>query len=453
MSLKEEKKVIVKFNKPIIEQSINNSSNISRISGFMQPEYLLKIVKEVGLEANPRYSHENKITKDIMDTLKNTPDLFPFKSKGILIGTSGCKELERERYELKFSDTKIEGILDGGHNIFAIIKFLFDEYLDGIADKSKKWLDDMDQIFYNNYNSLLEEIIKDKSLESKRVNFLVPVEIIKPKKLDDINSDFCDILIDICSARNNNAQLKEETKDHKSGIYDFIKNEVLEEDISKKIIWTTNGEGEIPSTEIIALSWIVLKNFDEDIDFPLNKIYSSKGECIKKFSELIQKTDSNGVMVYSKKNPKNSKIEISSESLKSALMLLKDIPYIYDYLQKQFPIAYNNNGGSFGRITSVKQQSKSKREFLTKFYQSKCEYNFPEGFLIPVLCGLNSLVNINEKKIYSWKKDPRLFFEQNLSKLLASYKGMMDAFHYDPQAIGKNIATYNLINDLVKSYI
>ncbi len=72
------------------------------------------------LEANPRTAKVGQITSDIRESIETTPDLFPFKTKGILVASANCKELERRRYHMTFENPAIEGILDGGHNTLAI---------------------------------------------------------------------------------------------------------------------------------------------------------------------------------------------------------------------------------------------------------------------------------------------------------------------------------------------
>src|SRR3546814_8421165 len=72
------------------------------------------------LEANPRAAKIGSVTNAIVESLEETPELFPFKSKGILIGTSSYEALQRNRFELTFDNPESEGILDGGHNMLAI---------------------------------------------------------------------------------------------------------------------------------------------------------------------------------------------------------------------------------------------------------------------------------------------------------------------------------------------
>ena len=63
-------------------------------------------------------------------------------SKGILVSSSACEALERSRFRLSFENNGYAqpGILDGGHNTFAIAKYLLSHVLDEIdIRKIKDW--------------------------------------------------------------------------------------------------------------------------------------------------------------------------------------------------------------------------------------------------------------------------------------------------------------------------
>ena len=70
---------------------------------------------------------------------------MPFKSKGILVAASKCDQLERNRFSLNFDNQQIEGVLDGGHNLLAIGRFLLWQVLDRKDEaefkRRKKWLE------------------------------------------------------------------------------------------------------------------------------------------------------------------------------------------------------------------------------------------------------------------------------------------------------------------------
>lgn len=450
MTTKREK-MIVRFVKPVIEQTHENVP-IARVCGFMAPEHLLRIVRIAGLEANPRYARQSRITKDIRATIDETPELLSFKSKGILIGCSHCKELDRNRYELSFEDHPAEGVLDGGHNIFALIQHLLCQILDEReVERKKSWKtengDGLENLFFQHYEDILTYINKNED----SIRFFMSVEIIKPKDDEEDVGTFREHLIDICEARNNNAQLREETLANQEGVYDYLK-QVLPKDIGDQVSWKTNDDKRISSRDITALAWIVLSEFEKPkgfSDLQITKVYNSKAECVHRFAELLTHKS------LSRKDAKTNRVVLTDRSLKSVLGLIKDIPRLYDEIYKAFPYAYNTAGGSFGRIGCVSQKNgktKSKTRFKTKFYQEEVDYNYPDGFIIPIVCGARALIRRNDRGEYSWATDPVAFFRSHLSELVPLYKGFIETAGWDPQRVGKNSSSYSINYHFVKMY-
>src|SRR3546814_2395511 len=68
--------------------SENSIAGIKRYTGFVRGRDLYALFDHVSLEANPRAAKIGSVTNAIVESLEETPELFPFKSKGILIGTS-----------------------------------------------------------------------------------------------------------------------------------------------------------------------------------------------------------------------------------------------------------------------------------------------------------------------------------------------------------------------------
>jgi len=205
------------------EERLSNVSNensiagIKRYTGFVRGRDLYGLFDHVSLEANPRAAKVGSVTHAIIASLDETPDLFPFKSKGILIGTAGYEALQRNRFELNIEDPASEGILDGGHNMLAIGLHM----LSAVADErelSRISLWDEMKDLWEKYRSDLEEV---KDL----FEFLVPVELLVPSDPTDDRAvqKFEMSVLDICAARNNNAQLTQETKSNKLGFYNEIR--------------------------------------------------------------------------------------------------------------------------------------------------------------------------------------------------------------------------------------
>ena len=179
---------------------------IKRIIGFTRPKALLSLLDDASLDANPRSAKANAVTTDILESLREDPKNFQFKTRGILLGTSDYTALERHRFKLKFNDPAYEGLLDGGHNMLAIATFMLSHVMDERLIKKLRLWEDMKQA----WSAHRDEV----ATLCDQFEFKVPVELLVPSNLEDakVVSDFQLALIDICAARNNNAQLTVEAE-------------------------------------------------------------------------------------------------------------------------------------------------------------------------------------------------------------------------------------------------
>lgn len=82
------------------------------------------------LLAKQRAGHES-----IQDSIECGPELFPFKTKGILLASSRYENLDRDRVRIHFDSRNIEGILDGGHNTLVIGLLILKRALDFTGGK------------------------------------------------------------------------------------------------------------------------------------------------------------------------------------------------------------------------------------------------------------------------------------------------------------------------------
>jgi hypothetical protein len=116
---------------------------VRRLVGFVRARNMLQLFDAADLEANPRSAEAGSVTADIIESIKDRPETFPFKTKGILVGAASYKPLQRNRYELHFENTKIEGVLDGGHNMLAIGSYILSKALgdEKLLKRIKLWPD------------------------------------------------------------------------------------------------------------------------------------------------------------------------------------------------------------------------------------------------------------------------------------------------------------------------
>lgn len=73
---------------------------VTRLVGFVRARNLLTLIDAATLEANPRTAKVGQITSDIRESIERTPELFPFKTKGILVASANCQALERRRHKM-----------------------------------------------------------------------------------------------------------------------------------------------------------------------------------------------------------------------------------------------------------------------------------------------------------------------------------------------------------------
>lgn len=417
-------------------------SSIKRIVGFAQAKSLLPLFDAADLDANPRSAKWGQVTAAIVESIQNDPDIFPFKTKGILVGTADYEALQRQRFDLRFSDPATEGILDGGHNMLAIGTHILASAVDDerLLKRIKTW-DDFKITWTENRESI--EAIKDD------LTFLVPVELLVPADLEDeaVVAEFRSELLEICSARNNNAELTEETKANQRGFYEAIKA-ALPRDVADRIEWKSNiAGGDVKVRDIIALSWIPLSLLDKlPVKAPApQNIYRNKGECAKLFNQLM------GNETISRRALDGPTYTLQDRAVQSAIKILGDLPTLYDKIYAEFPDAYNKAGGHFGRIGIVRMYDPTKRKdknrkYLrtqpqTHFTEETVEYSYPDGLIMPLVWGLKALMDVKNGEVV-WKTDPSAFLKRHLKDIAQNYKLVLEMSRFDPQKLGKNEASY-----------
>lgn len=430
--------------------SVNSIAGIKRYTGFVRGRDLYALFDHVSLEANPRAAKKGNVTAAILESLEDTPELFPFKSKGILIGTSGYEALQRNRFELNFENPESEGVLDGGHNMLAIGIHM----LSAVADERELaritlW-EDMKEL-WDEHRKELEEV-------KERFDFLVPVELLVPSDPDDVRAvqQFEMSVLDICAARNNNAQLTQETKSNKLGFYTEIR-ERLDPAIAARVEWKSNewesSEARpIKVRDLLALAWIPLNRANEakllplDISVTPQNIYRNKGECSKQFDKLMLDP---GVS-----EPRDGPThELTNTTVGSCFDILAVLPKLYDKLYADFPEAYNSNNYRFGSSTIVKLYDPARRETAkdksayvatqptTHYLNKPVNYRYPDGLIMPLVYGLKGLLEIDGDRVV-WATDPVKFLDLYLHDIAGAYRLVLDMARFDPQKLAKNQASH-----------
>lgn len=421
---------------------------VRRLVGFVRAKYMLQLFDAANLEANPRSAKAGSVTADIIESIKDSPETFPFKTKGILVGASRYKPLQRNRYELHFENTRIEGVLDGGHNMLAVGSLILERALGDEKEfkklKVKLW-PDLKSAWEEHRDAI--EVLRKAEQEDNAdglLDFLVPIEVLVPSSLDDdeIVAAFNSSLLDICAARNNNVELTLETRANKKGFYEHLRKN-LPPMIADRIEWKTNDGGEIKVRDVIALAWIPLSLIDlsVNIKIPPQNIYRNKGGCVQEFDRLMSDES------VSRETDDDYTHELHNSAVQSALVIAGQIPALYDKIYRDFPYAYNDNDGKFGRINVVKLAKDMRTKPTSHFLEEEVEYNYPDGLIVPLVYGLKALMAVDRKGHVRWKEDPAKFLDDCLGSIVKKYRVVLDAYRFDPQKIGKNEGSYELVVD------
>ena len=438
------KSLIIKIN----QCSEQVSGPVKKLQGLLPPKSMVQLLDIDDLAANPRSAKKGSVTADIEDSLKY-PELFPAKTKGILLASSNYKTLDRDRYQLIFVDSDSEGILDGGHNALAVGRHILREC--GLSDRELNKVKDWEgfKAAWNSQRETINEIVDV-------LDFQMPIEIQVPADMtdDDVLDTFRSSLLEIGAARNNNVQLSEETKANKKGFYELYKKH-LPTSLVESVEWKTNDGGRIKARDIIALSWVVLSKLElpDNIRVSPNQIYRNKGVCVAAFNKLVENEQ------VSSPTESGYAVEIHNEAVQSALRVTGKLPQLYDLIFKEMPSAYNRAGGSFGKINAVKlydpeKAGEKKPRYLrvqptTPFFQIPCEYTCPDGFIVPLLFGFRSLLDVDKNGLLSWKVDPEKFVNNYLVEIIKSYRLVIEMAQFDPQKIGKNISAYEFAESAI----
>jgi len=414
---------------------------ITRVTGYIKGRQLVQLFQAEILDANPRKPKANRVTAEIIETLKTTPELFQFKSKGLLIGTASSTALDRNRFALEFERGN-EGILDGGHNMLSIGIYILELGTgEDWSRKVKNW-EDLMSAWFDNLDSISE--LNDE------LDFYVSAELLVPaNSKEETLEEFRIALIDICAARNNNAQLSQEAKANQKGFYDEMRTrfEAKHPELSKRVEWKLNewesdDRTPVRVRDLVALSWIPLSLLDEkdclssQEAFDLNPtlLYSSKAKLSEQFDALMTLDD---IAVQRK----SGKYELHNTSVGTAFEILTDMPSLVDWIYTEFPSAYNRAGGKFGGITSVKKPKKG--TVPTPYFQKPAKFKVPDGFIAPLVYGLSSLMEVKGCKV-KWATDPITFLKKHFDEIVEGYSVVITMAGYDPQKVGKDKGSYLL---------
>lgn len=451
---------ILKFDDVSVQPSAADDAAVKRAIGFVSIKNLIPLLNSSSLAPNPRSAKRNSTIEGILGSLEDTPLLFRYKSKGLLISSHNVRSLERNRFRLNFTKEFVDGVLDGGHNLFAIAIFLLEQATEPGKFKHIKNWDQLDNVWAE-YKDIVEasEIIDE---------IQVAVELLFPTAEDeDTLDEFDQAAFDISQARNANTAVKTEAFQNKLGFYEVLKEE-LPDELSSRVEWKPGvieqaGEKPISVRDIVALAWVPLNVANEAKLLPINisvlpqNIYRNKGECSDKFNTLMM----NDEVTKPIGGKAGQARRLIHPSVASCLTVASDFPRLVDLIYERFPRLYNAGGYRFGRrnvvryydpgkVKSLKAEGKDVSGYtsikpVTPYFRrtsADMKYKYPEALIIPFVTGLSALMEIKGGKVIWISDDIDDVVLSKLEKAAPLFDGQLDAYDWDPQRLAKSPSSH-----------
>jgi hypothetical protein len=450
---------VLKFTHVSVQPS-GDASSIRRAVGFVNIGQLLPIFDSKALAPNPRSAKRNAIIEGILGTMNDSPELLRFKSKGLLISSHRVEELQRNRFRVTFEKEFVDGVLDGGHNLFAIGLFVLSQVLgEREVARIKTW-EQLDHVWAENRKEI-------EGLEFDPED-LVSVELLYPGSTSEADQEAFDrAAFDISQARNANTEVKTEAFQNKLGFYDVLKD-ALPVELSHRVEWKPGVVEQpeakpIPVRDIVALAWIPLNFANEhkllpmDISVLPQNIYRNKGECSEKFKTLMAHND----VTEPIGGQAGQTRELKHPTVESCLLITGDLPRLYDLIYEKFPRFYNDGTHRFGRRSVVKMYDPEKLKELkaegkdasgytgirplTPFFQRSSKdmrWKYPDALIIPFVTALSALMKIEGDEVVWATNDIDKAVMEKLEKAAPLFDGQLDAYDWDPQRLAKSPSSH-----------
>lgn len=413
-----------------ISSATIKSGLFAQTSSYLPLSSFARLLASIDITPNPREPKKNPVVNGILTSLQTTPELYSVLSKGVVVV---CESLAVSDTMLTICLDEFEtstpcGILDGGHNCYALAKYTLE--LAGISTKKHKSWNELKALFNTNVDQIVSMIDTFGSNVNVPVCFLYA-----DNKYDPMFSTalWKTQFLSVSCARNTASAVSDSALAYQQGVLDLLKD-ALPDDLD--VEWKTNDGGKIKAQNIAVLTLIPLK-LVEPKAINLVSLYSSKKSAFDKFKAIVE---SSGV------TDDDGSFTIHNETIASAFDIVPKLIEVFEFLEINFPALYNyHNNARFGGLGDVKKRCG--KSASTSFRGIGLDLAVSDGFLLPILCALHTLMEIKDGRI-CWKVEPISWIETHAAFLFVEiYKGMSNARNKnDPQKVGKDAAYYELMS-------
>lgn len=233
-----------------------------------------------------------------------------------------------------------------------------------------------------------------------------------------------DIIEPLAAARNTSVQVDDKSLAELSNKFAPIKDAIGGMPFYNRIAFKQNQQlapkiKMIDAREIVAILTMFNRDVYSETEHP-TQTYSSKAKILSAYLE----------------NPDH--FEVFSN-------IATDIFDLYDYIEKDFPEAYNASNGRYG-AKKYSGYKDGKAVTKSKFRQEELIYKVPDGLIYPLVSAFRADVKVNEiTGKYEWKKDVFKLYEQLREQLAAKIMKYTEAIGNNPNAVGKDANAWDIL--------
>lgn len=400
-------------------------------------------------DINPRSQEDlnKKIYKDIKSSLKNEPDIFHIKNKGILFFANKCSfDNKLNEVEIEFLEYDEHGNVDGGHTLVIIQEYLYEQVIPDILR-----FKNIDLTSYNELDTKIEKYNYIKNIINKNDYFL-DIESLKAYVLVEVieNIDKSEISISsIVKSRNTSLQVNQKSLDNLdkkfNGLLEILKNpqtKFASWDLFKRVS-VKQGQNIKDEIDILHLTSLLEYFISDNIDSPIN-IYNNWKQLSDKF-----------IIRLDNQNCSNKYDYINSNLYGAIDDIFWKIIEIYDYIECNFQELASLSGKKYGTKKYSNYNNNNIVDYST-FSKTPLKYSVPTAIIKPIIAAFKHLIIFdNNNNKYKFKNDPYKIIQSNDNNIIQEIaETILDAseeYHSNkPNSIGKDKSLYNNLANIVK---
>src|SRR5262249_15068741 len=149
----------------------------------------------------------------------------------------------------------------------------------------------------------------------------------------------------------------------------------------------------IDGQALLILLMMFHKEFASYDDDPVTA-YGQKGLCLEAYNDQREK---------------------SPEYTQALVEQLPALLTLFDTIELEFPDAYNEAGGKFGKFSNVKKPKSGKTQL-----GSDTPWRYTTAWIYPIYAAFRQLLKYQDGKL-SWTADPLEFWQQHKVEIVKSY--------------------------------